>query len=164
MTAFLKSWTMSIAGIIVFGSVCEMLLPNNTYKKYLQTVIGIMLIFAAVSPLLKQGGVELHVLPRFEAYEYYARAEIGQRDAIVGIYKRKLNEKIKGDIKNSVGIDVEVRCEVSESEESFGEIKEVEVIADVEAGETKDEIKGILTEGYGVLRDRVRVKCLNGEG
>lgn len=59
---------MSIAGIIVFGSVCEMLLPNNTYKKYLQTVIGIMLIFAAVSPLLKQGGVELHVLPRFEAY------------------------------------------------------------------------------------------------
>lgn len=164
MTGFLKSWTMSIAGIIVFGSVCEMLLPHNAYKKYLQTAIGLMLIFAAVSPLLKQGGGELPELPRFEAYEYYDKTEVGQRDAVIKIYKRKLSEKIKEDIKASAGIETEVMCEVSENEENFGEIVGITVEVGVEESVAEDKIKGILNEGYEVSKEKVLVKNINGGG
>ena len=36
MIEFLRGWTLSLAGIIVFGSLCEMLLPNSVYKKYIK--------------------------------------------------------------------------------------------------------------------------------
>ena len=53
MIEFLRGWTLSLAGIIVFGSLCEMLLPNSVYKKYINLAIGLILCIAIVSPFVK---------------------------------------------------------------------------------------------------------------
>ena len=54
MTELLKNIVMSASGIIVFGSVCEMILPDNTYKKYVHLAIGLMLILAFLSPFINR--------------------------------------------------------------------------------------------------------------
>ena len=49
----LRSWAMMISGVVVFGSMCEVILPDGEFQKYIRLAIGIMLIFALVSPFAK---------------------------------------------------------------------------------------------------------------
>ena len=68
MTGFLKAWTMSVAGIIVFGSICEMILPGSLYKKYVHLAIGLMMILSVLSPIVKHKINTDAEIPRYEAY------------------------------------------------------------------------------------------------
>lgn len=51
MTA-LKEWVICISSIIIFITAVEMILPNNSLKKYAQFVFGIILTVAIVKPII----------------------------------------------------------------------------------------------------------------
>ena len=128
MPEFLKAWTMSLSGIIVFGSLCDMLLPNDAYKKYIHLSIGIILILALISPFT-DGKFEIEAsLPAFSEI-HDIEVEGQEREAILRVYKNKLCEKIKTDIEGVAGVEFDIRCEISEEEESFGEVEEIRIIA-----------------------------------
>ena len=52
MIEVLSSWAKGIGVTIVIISIFEMILPNNTSKKYIKMVLGIYLIFNIISPLI----------------------------------------------------------------------------------------------------------------
>lgn len=159
MGEFFRGWAMSLAGVIVFGSVCEMLLPGGTYKKYLHLAIGLILILTLVSPFAEgRPDVEFE-LPDWFAEETSVNPDDRQNADIIRIYKQKLCENIKRKLEPLAGIDFEVKCEVSTEGESFGSIKTVQIIADADAGlRISDAALSALKSDYGLTDESISVK------
>ncbi len=160
MPEFLKAWAMSLSGIIVFGSVCDMLLPNDVYKKYIHLAIGIILILALISPFA-EGRFEIEAsLPVFSEM-YDTEAEGQEREAVIKVYKNKLCEKMKADIEEIAGARFDIRCEINKEEERFGEIEEIRIIADAGGGvRINERAIEIICDRYGVSRDKISVKYI----
>lgn len=53
MIALLKGWVISICMCIFFITAIEMILPNNSLKKYAKFVLGLILITVLISPIMK---------------------------------------------------------------------------------------------------------------
>ena len=49
----LKGWIINICTAIFFITAVEMLLPNNSLKKYAKFVLGLILITVVISPIIK---------------------------------------------------------------------------------------------------------------
>ena len=158
MPEFLKAWAMSLSGIIVFGSVCDMILPNDSYKKYIHLSIGIILILALISPFAENG---LEIEPSMPVFSkgYNIETEKRENEGVLSIYKNRLREKMRADIIDVAGVNFDIRCEVSQAEESFGEIEMVCIIVDAKDGvKISDRALGIICDTYGVARDKISVK------
>ncbi|HIZ66026.1 MAG TPA: stage III sporulation protein AF [Candidatus Blautia pullicola] len=61
MTEGIYSWIQSLACYFVILSAVLNLLPDNSYKKYVQYYMGLLLILVLLSPLLKLGGIQEQV-------------------------------------------------------------------------------------------------------
>lgn len=47
----MKQWILSVAGVAVLSVLCEIILPSGQTKKYVKTVIGVVVTLALVQPL-----------------------------------------------------------------------------------------------------------------
>lgn len=148
MIEFLKSMTMSVAGIIVFGSVCEMILPDGSYKKYLHLAIGLMLILAFLAPLTDREDKTEAEIPKIEAQS----VETAQSEDVLRLYKDKLCKRIEQEIKDRTGADAEASCSVSSEKKTFGAIEKLEVTC---ASGIANDIYVVAKEVFDVPRERV---------
>lgn len=162
MTEFLKNIVMSAAGIIVFGSVCEMILPDNVYKKYIHLAIGLMLILAFLSPFVSQ-----NYRPEFEVSSSSASADIAETDEktrkeVMRIYTQKLNEQISKNISDATETKACAECEINSDDDKFGEIKAVDVTVTmpsaIDAERINNTVKDRIYDAYGVDKDKISVR------
>ena len=49
---WLREWVMQLAGIILIGAVCDTLMADGDIKKYVKMVVGLVLVFAIVKPIV----------------------------------------------------------------------------------------------------------------
>lgn len=153
MTDFFKSWILSLSGVIVFGSMCEMILPSGAYKKYIHLAIGLMLILTALTPFTKDRTyTELEIPDGAGEYTSRISAEERQNEDIIRIYKQKLCEGMKEELG---GGDIEIECEICEEDEAFGSIERVRIKAD---GELDSDAAERLKEKYGLSDDKITVE------
>lgn len=54
MIAWIKQWSQGIIIAVIVATIIEMLLPNNKNKKYINTVIGIYILFTIISPIISK--------------------------------------------------------------------------------------------------------------
>lgn len=148
MIEFLKSMTMSVAGIIVFGSVCEMILPDGSFKKYLHLAIGLMLILAFLSPLSDKEGKADAEIPKIEAESI----EAAHSEDVLRLYTDKLGKRVEQEIKDRTDADTEVSCSVSSEEKTFGAIEKLEIAC---TPGIENEIYAVAREVFDVPRERV---------
>lgn len=159
MTDFLRSIAMTAAGIIVFASVCEMILPDNTYKKYIHLSIGLMLVLAFVMPFTETVDFDNLQIPAMSAYEEAEAMEEDMFNKVTYVYTEKINTKIQNDVKKITGYDFDVRCDISFDEKNFGEPKKVYLKGDgINRNIDKSEITVKLSEEYGVLKDNIIIE------
>lgn len=153
MTDFFRSWILSLSGIIVFGSMCEMILPGGAYKKYIHLAIGLMLILTVLTPFTKD-----HTYTEFEipdgTGEYTSRstAEERQNEDIIRIYKQKLCEGMKEELG---GGRVEIECDICEEGEAFGSIENVRIRS---VDELDSDATDRLKERYGLSDDKITIE------
>lgn len=162
-----KTWTMTSAGIVVFGSMCEMILPSGNFQKYIRLIIGMMLILALASPiygLLNMNfSLEHYSEDSISAYTDMADMEERQKRDIINAYKAKLAEKMLASLQQNLdGISADIRCEVEEHDaETFGSVIRVTVILDADCGENiTDGIRKALNSDYGISKDKIAVRYL----
>jgi|SRR3712207_2993375 len=53
MIQLVKSWIVEISTVVLFITAVEMLLPNNSLKKYSKFVLGLILMTVLINPLIK---------------------------------------------------------------------------------------------------------------
>ncbi len=106
MVEFFSSWAKSLGLAIVIVSILEMLLPNNSNKKYVRMIMGIYVLFNIVSPFLNNEEIfdleELGIETYIEISEDEEKIEINQESMdrrIHEIYIEELEKDIKGKIE-----------------------------------------------------------------
>lgn len=53
MIGELRNWIINICTAVIFITAVEMILPNNSFKKYAKFVLGLILITVLVNPIIK---------------------------------------------------------------------------------------------------------------
>lgn len=152
MAEFFRAWVLSLSGIIVFGSLCEMILPSGAYKKYIRLTICIMLVLSVLSPFAdkQKEGIELEI-PEGEGHTDAESASLRHTDEVMKIYKQKLCDGIEEEL----GQEVYIECEVCENEEAFGRIESVTIQANRQISEEKIES---ICEKYGISKNEVSIR------
>ncbi len=157
MINFLRQWTMSLAGIIVFGSLCEILLPNNVYKKYINLAIGLMLCVALISPFIK-GEYDVNV----PVFSYSADGvEIEDKDTL-SVFSKKICRSLEEFVSGETGLKLSARCEISDNPENFGKIENIYLIIQAEGDKRiNDSVIDEIALSYGVSKENISVKYIS---
>lgn len=54
MLDWFRSWSKGIVVAVIIATLIEMLLPDNTSKKYIKIIIGIFIVYTIISPVIDQ--------------------------------------------------------------------------------------------------------------
>lgn len=165
---WLRQWILAIAGTIIIGSLCDIVVPEGSIRKYVRLVTGLMLTLAVISPF---ANVSVDELENFEERQTRRRAvefqnSLGERERfdVIRIYRSKLCDSIKKEIQITEDENIEIKIEVEEDDEKrFGEIKEVSVIINDNNGHNGryQDIKNKIQKKYEVDEDNIRIIVLS---
>lgn len=165
---WLREWILAIAGTIIIGSLCDMIVPESSIKKYVRLVIGLVLVLAVIGPFTKVSFDEFTSFgeeqTRRRAVEFQNSLGERERFEVIRLYREKLCSSIENEIKAEENENVEVKVEVEENDERrFGEITKVSVILRGESlqDERYSHIKEIVCNKYGVDEENVRIIMLS---
>ncbi len=53
MVEWIKSWAITICAAVIFITAVELIIPSYKYKKYVQFVLGLILISVILNPIIK---------------------------------------------------------------------------------------------------------------
>lgn len=70
MFDYLYQWIENVAFYMVILTVAMQLIPNNSYKKYIQFFSGLILVIMLAGPIFKIFGMEQEFIETYENAEY----------------------------------------------------------------------------------------------
>lgn len=131
---FINSWLRDIVVLFIFISIVDLIMAKGTMKKYIDFVIGLLVIFTVINPFLKLAKVNFNLDSAVIKYidnSLETRADVldSKVDAdIEKIYVSKISNEIirlieDGTLYEVNKVDIDIK-----KEEDFGEIKFVELI------------------------------------
>ncbi|MCL2859712.1 MAG: stage III sporulation protein AF [Oscillospiraceae bacterium] len=111
LVQFLNSWASGLIVAVIIGTLLEMILPNNTNKKYVKIVIGIFILFTIISPFINKfsNGVSLNIdtlekniIPSQEAYVEVPTSanSITDDETVKKLYLANLEKEITAGVEN----------------------------------------------------------------
>lgn len=115
----MREYMQMLIWMMLFVIVIEMIFPDSTYRKYIKLILGCILVYTLISPLVKWMGNDGLSYDRYvKAYEARLSGEEGlvgyedevdrQTDALVEIETAHIKEAIEGEFQVSVqDVDLE---------------------------------------------------------
>lgn len=160
---WLRDWIMQIAGIVVLGAVCDMIITEGELKKYVKMVMGLVLIFAIIQPVTNASPtfVEFNLpqTTRMQAAELKNRLGEKEKESLLKIYRQKLAKSVENEIytKCKAGAKVDVTVE-EDDQNRFGNIKTltIEFVGNCDVSE--NEIKEYIGERFDVSIGKIKVR------
>ncbi len=160
---WLRDWIMQIAGIIVLGTVCDMIINDGEMKKYVKMVMGLVLIFEIIQPVTKVSSnlMEFKVpqTTQIQAAELKNRLGEKEQEFLLKLYRQKLEKSVENEIytkwKTNAAADVVVE---ENNEKQFGDIKTLTVEFAENCDVSEKEIKESLSERFGVNPKNIKVR------
>ena len=124
MMNWFRSWAEGIVIAVIIATLIEMLLPNNTSKKYIKIVIGIFVVYTIISPVInKITDIDMNSSLDFNSVvETSSRGidmdEINKKgtESIKNIYKRNLENDLKTKLEEKGFVAGEVNIQISDDE------------------------------------------------
>ncbi len=113
--SFLRSWVIDIVIMFIFVTALQMMLPSKSMKKYIDVIVGFLIIFVVISPFLKvlSGGISLEQnLLKYTDNIHYNYSEDENfinthNQQMIELYEQNLEEKIKETVKIESGYEIE---------------------------------------------------------
>lgn len=136
----IRDWIITIISVIVFVTFVEILIPNSSHKKYINVVVGFLLMIVILTPLTKLIGGDINFeegiiktsneIELITAKNRIENIQRGNDEAVLKLYKSEIAKQLKGRIEQSSDYVVEeVIVEVVEDSTSpnFGLIDEFHI-------------------------------------
>jgi stage III sporulation protein AF len=135
------SWVKNIIIFLVLTTIISNLLGKSNYKKYINLVIGIILVILVISPLLKlfKLGDTLDYFFSINILSTQAKdingklieMEEGQMSAIIKEYKEDIKEQVSKLLKGQdlFLVSIEITVDEKEGSETFGCLEYLNVTA-----------------------------------
>lgn len=134
-----RQWIIGIVVTIIFMSIVDLILPENSFRKYAKLATGLIVIIAILSPVFKlfKGGItiEQYIESYSDSLTMGSGVDTSQVEAMVDketltVFKENLKDKIEG----SVLSNLDKTCKVTDIEidedtksKSFGKILYMEI-------------------------------------
>jgi stage III sporulation protein AF len=138
MIEILKIWIINIITIIVFISFIEILMPNSKMKKYLNLVLGFIVMLVILNPLINIINSKVDLEDEFykisrdlkkEEYVFVSNnIENKQKQQLISLYEDRLKTDVVNRIESKYDVNVlEIDINLEKSEENLGEIKKLKL-------------------------------------
>ncbi|SFR67566.1 stage III sporulation protein AF [Anaeromicropila populeti] len=170
----IKELVRNILIYFVLVTIATNLIGNNSYKKYIKTFTGFVLILIILNPLIQLLKMEdlldfnLKKYQLFETSSYMGNgieiAELNQREMILEEYKKNIQEQIKIILENYeyAPVDVTVEIEEDQGNEKYGSIKKIQAVItnQVSAEEALKQEESSVTDR--IFIEPVEIPAING--
>lgn len=163
---WVREWIMKIAGITALGAVCDMIMTDGHMKKYVRMIVGLVLIFAIISPIteITPDIPEITLPHETQKKAVQLKTSITEKEhrQIVALYSEKLEKSMENKIYSDYGFEALAEVEVEENaEESFGNITFVLIKIPPESKERIEDIKMTVSKDFGVDTRNISVEVKN---
>ncbi|MBC8590575.1 stage III sporulation protein AF [Wansuia hejianensis] len=143
---FIYSWLKDIVFLFIIISLIDLIMPKGSMKKYINFVIGLLVIFTVISPFIKLRtldfdlGKEVFNNLNREKSDYNNELLINQERQIEELYIKKISENIAYIVENNTEYSVyDINLNISKEDESYGLIKNVDIVlSDVKKADKKN--------------------------
>ncbi|WMM26921.1 stage III sporulation protein AF [Tissierella sp. MB52-C2] len=147
--SFLSSWLKDIVILFILISIAELVMPKGNMKKYVNMVIGLLIIFTIVSPFAKLIKMDFNL---DKAVFNYSRSSNSQGESknnfyaeqekqIEKVYKEKLGREVTNLIEDNTDYKVlDIEVEILNTEERYGEIDYLNILLGNEEDGAKNKI------------------------
>lgn len=111
---WIKNWSESIVISIIIATIVEMLLPNNTSKKYIKIVVGVFVVYNIIYPIIStftteniEQSLDVNEIIQASSSSVSGYNNINQstQSSIKKIYVQNLEKNLATSLKNK-GYDV----------------------------------------------------------
>ena len=123
---FLKLWIRDIAFVFVIVSIIEIIIPNNNMKRYIDMVIGLLIIIVIITPFIKLLNKDFDIdkeifKKEIEESKFVYKDNMNlvsmQEEQIKEVYLSKMEEEIKELIQETTNYKVdEISISIYEDE------------------------------------------------
>lgn len=148
MIRFLGDWIRNIALFIIFAVFLEMLMPDNSFKKYIHILLGLVLMLILTKPitsfLLKDFSLEDMIeineleVERQTILKEKNIIQSNQNHLIIDTYKDKLSMQIKKLIESNTDYTsnvIHIMINEDTNSEDYGTIEELKIqVTDKQSG------------------------------
>ncbi len=155
---------MQIAGVIVLGTLCDMILTESEIKKYAKLVLGFVLIFTVVGPISNMTTQKIS-MDFFEEesqgfLDVAERSDKLQAETMTKLYEERLALELSHRIGEEFKKDVKVLVSAENREGKIGEINEVILEIPAEEGEVVncEEIRRQTGKMLGIDKNKVKAQ------
>lgn len=151
---FLTLWVKDIVIVFVLISIIEIIIPNGNMKKYIDMVIGFLIIIVIISPFIKlihqNFNMDKRILQTTQEQvklDYNNKLGITQEEQMETIYLEKLEGEIIDLIDENNDYEVEsLDISIYKDEERYGNIKGIQInLKETEEKEEKN-MDGIIID------------------
>ncbi len=165
MTEFLKTWVINIVVVIFFIAFIEILLPTSNMKRYINMVLGLLIIIVLINPIIKLMSSEINIerevflnIKNYNSLKTDNSSEYikSQNRQITEVYKKKLEKEIVELVKKEEdfnSIKVSVSIEENIESDDFGKITGIQVYLGVNNDKSNDK--------YNIKIDEIEKIAIN---
>lgn len=111
ITEFIKLWLKDIVVLFLVISLIDLIMPKGKMKRYIDFIIGILIIFTIINPLTRINNINLDLdsaLIDFDKQVLNENSLINlQNEQVREIYTKNLKKKIQEVIEDNAGYGVE---------------------------------------------------------
>ncbi|WP_142414869.1 stage III sporulation protein AF [Hathewaya massiliensis] len=137
MMEMIKSWIINLCTIMIFITAVEMILPDNSIKKYAKYVLSLLIVLAMLTPILKIMTKGFNPSEVSKKADKYFEAQAYEKD--MNKYKKKNIERTVEGFKEKLALECKESLNKSLKKEKF----KVEIDADFNEKQRKIEINEI---------------------
>lgn len=140
MVAFISEWVVTIISLIIFTTFIEILIPNSNYKRYIDVVMGFLLVVVILTPLTKFIGGQVdfeegilrasNQLELSTAQNRISNVQYDNDEAVIRLYKNEISKQLQDYIEKNTEYAVNnISIEIDDNSGSpkFGSIKNFDI-------------------------------------
>lgn len=188
-TKFIGEWLKEIVVLFVIISIVDIIMPKGKMKRYVDFIIGILIIFTIISPFTRLRNINFNLDREIRNFndETISSKEIlnKQEDQIEQIYLSNLSNELKEIVERDTGYRVKaIDIETLPDEQHLFILDEISLVLEYEKVNSKDgikiqkievgeeylvvdntskvgEIKTLVANNLGIEFDRVKISILD---
>ena len=188
-TKFIGEWLKEIVVLFVIISIVDIIMPKGKMKRYVDFIIGILIIFTIISPFTRLRNINFNLDREISNFndETISSKEIfnKQEDQIEQIYLSNLSNELKEIVERETGYRVKaIDIETLPDEQHLFILDEISLVLEYEKVNSKDgikiqkievgeeclvvdntskvgEIKSLVANNLGIEFDRVKISILD---
>ncbi|MBE7030777.1 MAG: stage III sporulation protein AF [Ruminococcaceae bacterium] len=146
---FIREYIMSIIVVILFSVLLEMIMPGSSFKKYIKLVVGLLIMFAIIKPVIHIPSLKNMELPYLTSEQVFSEQSEQVHTSVEGIQdnliKKHFSQSLSNEIQDAIYKKFSVTCQVLT--EFDGKQITVHIAGDEEK---RQEIEGFIKTTYDV--------------